>query len=236
MKKFILLFSFIVFHANLWAQSSEVEIHLKDGQSIKTDFVRLSNGALFGGPFLATDQFGLKRIYSDQLSYVNAFSKNGKSTRFEIFNLGLLNIWIQGESISDRITLFSTMDVNQNFMEPVAYSGFSERNIIAFKKDDGKAKRISYRNLNKELGDRYESKVYLIKARNQTWLQVLSYVAGASLIGLGVRDTYRQAHGEIPVNVTRISVSYLGGISGFMVPLVIKHRKRDNMYRAMEVY
>lgn len=228
---------FIFTSLSISAQDLKTDIHLKDGQVLSTDFIRFSNGELFGDPFIATDHLGLERIYSDKIDFINAYYQEENSTRFEVIPWRFFRIWTQVESISDRITIYNNTVINQYYMEPIAYSNnFSDRNIIAYKKDNGPINRITYRNLRNDLGDKYESKIYLNKVRNQTFVQVISYVAGAYLIGYGVRETYRQAHGEVPVSIGKISAFYLGGISGFVIPLIIRPFKRANLFQAMRAY
>lgn len=236
MKVLCFLVLSIFMSISLSAQNFQSEIHLKDGKIMSTDFIRFSNGELFGSPFVATDQLGLERIYSDKIDYVNAFLQNGEGTRFEVIPWRFFKLWTQAESISDRITVYNNTVINQYYMEPIAYGNNFDQNIIAYKKDEGNIKRIIYRNLKSDLGDKYESKVYLNKVRNQTFFQVISYVAGAYLIGLGVNETYEQAHGRSPLNITKITGLYLGGITGFVIPLVIRPFKRDNLFRALKAY
>ncbi|WP_375577642.1 hypothetical protein ABWH96_11320 [Marivirga tractuosa] len=236
MKSIVTIFISLIFHSAVVAQNIEANIHLRDSKTLKTDYIRFSNGAIFGSPFVATDQLGLDRLYAEEIDYVETFIQNGKSRRYEVIPWRTFRFWTQVEKVSERISIFNSAINNQFYMEPIAYSTITEQNIIAYRKDNGSAKRINYRNLKSDLNDNIESKSYLNRARNQTLLQLASYVAGTALIGLGVKQTYDQALGEIPINIGRITALYLVGITGFVIPVIIRPYKIGNYFKALKAY
>lgn len=236
MKTICTAFIMALLSFSLIAQSFKADIYINNGKAISTDFIRLSNGALFGSPFAATDQLGLDRIYAEKIDYIDAHIHDDNSFRFEVIPGRSFKLWTQVESISDQINIYINSIHNQVYLETISYSNFSNRNIIAYSKDNKRPKRILYRNLKNDLSDNFESKMYLNKVRNQTLIQIASYIAGSALVGFGVRETYLQAHGEVPLSISKITAFYLGGITGFVIPFVITPFKRDNLLNALKTY
>ena len=229
-----ILLLLVLFPLVTQAQQSPIQIFLRNGDVINTNYVYLYNYVGFSDSFLRIDHKKGEKVAIKQVGHIEGVDQKGLYKYFKPVRYYYGNqIFAERTFSSERIDIYYT-DLKSNPWE----ASYSFRHFN-YEKDGGAIKRMNYKNLKKDLRSCRASMSLLRKGNGYRITQMLLYSVGGALVTHGIITGLSNNDGELPPpGETRISVppTFVAGAIGLLIPRFLNRAKQNHFVKALKAY
>jgi len=226
----ILSVALFLFSLVVSAQNGPINIHLKSGRVISTQYAYLYSGF---NSYLRIHERKGERISIGQVHHVEGTDQKGNYRYFLPVFWGN-EVWAERVFTSDRIEIYQT-DILTGTMTATLRS---KSNL--YSKDGGSLQPLKLRNLKKDLADCPASMEYLKKGKKISTTQTVIYVTSYSLILAGIvsfaNDASAANPGDPETSGPSIPPTIIIGAVGAWIPFIMGNAKREKYLEALRAY
>ncbi|MEQ8469846.1 MAG: hypothetical protein RIC35_01595 [Marinoscillum sp.] len=213
------------------AQNVPINIHLKSGETISTQYAYLNSNGGFSQPYVRIDNKKGEKITIDRVTHVEGFDQYSKYKYFQPIKLQGRNIWGERTYNSDRINIFYT-----NIISGTWTASYKSK-YFQYEKDGQPLKKLTYANLKIDLADNPESIESLKKGNALKITQILLYGLGATLIGVGIANDFSNDELSDPNDTSiKIPPAVIAGAITLYIPWFINGPKQNHFVNALKAY
>ncbi|MEM6297569.1 MAG: hypothetical protein AAF740_02665 [Bacteroidota bacterium] len=216
-----------------YTQDGPINIRLRTGKTISTNYVYLNSNGFFSAPFVRIDGRKGEKIAIDQVTYIEGRDQNGEEKYFEPIRLHGSLVWGERTFKSEKISIFYTDVVTGGWN----YS-YQNRHFQYRKKGNTLLRDLKYANLKRDIGDYPESLKNIKKGRNIGIAQVAIFLVGSALVTHGI-VTGLNDNEELPnpgdVRL-RIPATFIAGAVTMSIPWLMNGGKQKHYRNALKAY
>lgn len=226
----ILSLAMLLFSFSTLAQTGPINIHLKSGRVISTQYAYLHSGY---NSYLRIHEKKGEKIPINQIDHVEGTDEKGNYRYFKPV-LRDTEVWAERSFTSSRIEIYHTDILTGTMTAEQRPKG------SLYSKDGGSLQPLKLKNLKKDLGDCTASMEYLKKGKKISTTQTVIYVASYSLILAGIVSFANDASDVSPsdpeTSGPSIPPTIIIGAVGAWIPFIMGNAKREKFLEALKAY
>ena len=213
------------------AQNGPINVHLKTGDILSTQYALLTNNSFLSRPFVRIHDKKGEKITIDRVIHVEGTDQNGQYKFFKPIQLMGSEIWGERTFHSERVDIYYT--------DVVSFTGASyyKSKYFQYSKDSRPLKKLNYSNLKIDLADNAGSMQHVERGNKLRITQLLLYGLGAGLVVAGAADILNDDELD-GTGDTSFSVppTLIVGAIALNIPWFINPAKDKHFVNALEEY
>ncbi|SMG30936.1 hypothetical protein SAMN05661096_02016 [Marivirga sericea] len=235
MKQILITLLLISFSFSVYSQNGPINVYLKGGGVINTNYVSLYY-ANFKGPVVQVDGEGGDVVSAKDVNYIEGVNSKGDTLYSTTAQFQGKRIWVKRVFKSDRIEIFTESLQQINYRTGFNYTW----KLDYYRKDGGQIVAAKYDQMKFDLADNNNSMKYLRKGNGARIAQIALYGAGIGFIVASIasfsKEENRPGPGSSSNTGMNIPPTFIGAAVCLVVPLILNPGKQQNFIKALKAY